>query len=59
MAYLSRFDLSEPQATALLAALDRLTPEQMHSLLPETQQNLVAAYHRIRGELTRSLYCSR
>lgn len=57
MPYLARFDVSEPQATALLAALDQLTADQVRGLLPETQQNLAAAHQRLRSELTRSLYC--
>lgn len=55
--YHPRFEVSEPQASALLAVLNQLTPEQMASLLPETRENLTAAYHRIRSELSRSLYC--
>ena len=50
------FQLSEPQATAVLAALQLLKPEQVKELLPDTQSELSSAYHRLRGALTRSLY---
>jgi hypothetical protein len=57
VAYASRFELSEPQAAALLAALDQLTGTQLFNLLPTTQQELRSARQRLRSELTRSLYC--
>lgn len=52
-----RIEVSSPQATALIAALDSLTEEQLQSLLPSTRQELNAAYHRLRSELARQLYC--
>ena len=50
------YQLSEPQATAVIAAVRLLKPEQVEELLPDTQSELFNAYHRLRGELTRSLY---
>jgi hypothetical protein len=50
------YELSEPQAVALLAALKQLKPEQVSALLPETRDNLSMAYHRLNGALVRSLY---
>jgi hypothetical protein len=57
MAYISRIELSEPQASAVLAALAALTPAQFNGLMPSTQQELRAANQRLRSELSRSLYC--
>lgn len=53
------YELSEPQAIALLAALKQLKPEQVRTLLPETRDNLSMAYHRLNGALARSLYLAR
>lgn len=49
------FELSEVQAIAILAALKKLEPGAVKQLLPETQANLSIAYHRLNGQVCRSL----
>lgn len=50
------YELSEPQAVAILAALKLLKPEQVKELSPETKSELSIAYHRLNGAVIRSLY---
>jgi hypothetical protein len=49
------YELTEPQAVAILAALKLLEPSKVSTLNQETKDNLSMAYHRLRGKLTRSL----
>lgn len=49
------YELTEPQAVAILAALKLLEPGKVSTLNQETKDNLSMAYHRLRGKLTRSL----
>jgi hypothetical protein len=49
------YELTEPQAVAILAALKLLEPSKVSTLNEETKGNLSMAYHRLRGKLTRSL----
>lgn len=50
------YELTEPQAVAILAALKLLEPNKVSTLNQETKDNLSMAYHRLRGKLTRSLH---
>lgn len=50
------YELTEPQAVAILAALKLLEPGKVtNGLCEETRGNLSMAYHRLRGALSRSL----
>ena len=52
----TEYILSEPQATAILAALKLMDSGKIAQLLPDTRAELSMAYHRLNGALSRNLH---